>query len=524
MRQTCIVLAIAALLMLLLVVAAFLVLDFHITQARSNVEFQSSTYSTNVSSQTPLPLEQPTDLYVQDRSRLGRELGERLVESLVEIQYIGEVNSREGEPQAADGSVIVIDVRDSNIFWTPVFGRSTFDVQVSYASDGEVDWIEEDVVRFVDGDTIARIRANFHSRHSVTGLMSLPGFYTVAADELAARIRDSLQSSLVQASQAQPPPDTETPPASELTWERITIPGAGVSITAPEFWEAQGGTWAWSNANEPGVYLGLQVEAISPPQEIEALLFPSPMAPSRQAVVRGAGGDLPFGENAVDYLVEVIDPNSGEVLGLEAHIIIMQMVGEENRAYDFYLGALDENAMSLYVQSLQTMASSAVFSDEPGAVEPGTVEVFFDNTDINPQGGCGAAYPVRRDIPQDTDPLVYALQELFRGPSPAETEQGFRSFFSESTANAFLGAKVEDKTAYVNMADLRSLIPNASSSCGSVQFFAEVENTVRSATPEVDRVLYAIDGAPSVFYDWVQLGCGDFNDNCDAQPFVGLGD
>jgi hypothetical protein len=91
--------------------------------------------------------------------------------------------------------------------------------------------------------------------------------------------------------------------------------------------------------------------------------------------------------------------------------------------------------------------------------------------------------------------------------------------FSAQTASILKGVHVEPGTAYVNLADIRQTIPSAGTSCGSQAFLAEVDQTVRAVLP-VERVLYAIDGDPAAFYDWLQFGCSASNDFCDPEPFA----
>ncbi len=69
-----------------------------------------------------------------------------------------------------------------------------------------------------------------------------------------------------------------------------------------------------------------------------------------------------------------------------------------------------------------------------------------------------------------------ALKELFKGPTEEEKSQGYTSWFSKKQ-DILKSVKVKNGTAYVNLKDLRPMIPNASTSCGSAEFFAEVETT-----------------------------------------------
>jgi len=152
----------------------------------------------------------------------------------------------------------------------------------------------------------------------------------------------------------------------------------------------------------------------------------------------------------------------------------------------------------------------------------GTMEVavYFNNSNLNPgMMDCSRVFPVVRTVPAGPDVATAALQQLFAGPTEAEAAEGYVSLFSAATKEILIWVKVQGATAYVNLKDIRPLIPAASSSCGGADFFAEVGNTVKAAAA-VQRALYAIEGDPAPFYEWTQIGCAPENDNCDKAPFV----
>ncbi|MGB2694788.1 MAG: GerMN domain-containing protein [Dehalococcoidia bacterium] len=147
------------------------------------------------------------------------------------------------------------------------------------------------------------------------------------------------------------------------------------------------------------------------------------------------------------------------------------------------------------------------------------VTVYFANTEQNPNmEDCSLVFPTERQVPTTDTVAEATLTELFRGPNDAEASEGFRSFFSSETDGVLIGLKIEGDTAYVNLADIRGIISGANSSCGSAEFFAEVEQTLADAA-SVRRVIFAIDGDPATFYEWMPIGCGESNDNCDPTPF-----
>lgn len=149
--------------------------------------------------------------------------------------------------------------------------------------------------------------------------------------------------------------------------------------------------------------------------------------------------------------------------------------------------------------------------------------IYFSNPSQEPTGNieCGLVYGVERTIDGVTleDKLTSALTELFQGPTAQEQSQGFTSFFSAATADALLDIRVEDRIAYVNLRDIRDLIPNASSSCGSQQLLAEITETLQH-TRQIDQVILAIEGNPTTFYEWLQLGCDVSNNFCRQDDFV----
>ena len=63
---------------------------------------------------------------------------------------------------------------------------------------------------------------------------------------------------------------------------------------------------------------------------------------------------------------------------------------------------------------------------------------------------------------------------------------------------------LHDGQAVVDFGDLRTVIPNASSSTGSQILLSELDATVFQFDT-VDSVIYRIDGNADDFYEWLQL-------------------
>lgn len=151
------------------------------------------------------------------------------------------------------------------------------------------------------------------------------------------------------------------------------------------------------------------------------------------------------------------------------------------------------------------------------------LKVYFGNTKLNPNAeDCNKVFAVERRIPKTLAVARASLTQLFSGPTVDEKSQGYYSWFSNNTKDILKNIKIENSTAYVNLNDIRQIIPNASSSCGSAELLAEINNTLKQFST-INKVIIAIDQNPSDFYEWIQVGCSSENNFCDKNPFIEFG-
>ncbi len=168
-----------------------------------------------------------------------------------------------------------------------------------------------------------------------------------------------------------------------------------------------------------------------------------------------------------------------------------------------------------------TMPATTTTTTTPPAPATMTVTLYFSNSVLDPGASdCAQVYAVHRNVPTSSDVLTVTLKELLAGPTAAEAATGYESWFSSATAQALIRAKVTGNTSYVNLTDIRTVIPNASTSCGSASLLAQLRTTAQQAAM-APRVLYAINGQPTTFWEWLQIGCDASNDNCNPTPFAG---
>ena len=135
--------------------------------------------------------------------------------------------------------------------------------------------------------------------------------------------------------------------------------------------------------------------------------------------------------------------------------------------------------------------------------------------EVEPAPATSDSAQVRAPVATDTtsavaDPatdalLRAALEQLLRGPSDPEPD--VHSWFSSATADALRSVSVDSAGhATVDFADLRALMPNASSSAGSAMLLEELNTTVFSVEG-VRSVDYLMEGGCERFWEWLQYGC-----------------
>jgi hypothetical protein len=142
---------------------------------------------------------------------------------------------------------------------------------------------------------------------------------------------------------------------------------------------------------------------------------------------------------------------------------------------------------------------SAASPDEPAS--PITVEVFFTNDRLGDP--CDEVFGMNRSI-SATDPLVDALEALLAGPTQEEQAEGYGGWFSQDTAGMLRSARLDGDLARIDLDDLRPVIPNASTSCGSSALLAQLDTTTLAVVPEATGTRYSLEGDQAAFYEWLQ--------------------
>ncbi len=195
-RRTVIVAGIPLLLGVLALL--FLSLDFHATQSSSGTRSEVAKYTAGlphgVKAQPPREL----GLYVVGEDRLALSLKRELARRLGAGLGSPRVTVLDAPPEQASQPVLIVQVTDRDVKWTPVYARAAVSARFTYASDGDMSWRDEFtvVMNLMGGEPQIRVRGDLGVADTSRGVVSEPAYQRLLAQRIAAAVSEALQKQL----------------------------------------------------------------------------------------------------------------------------------------------------------------------------------------------------------------------------------------------------------------------------------------------------------------------------------------
>lgn len=158
-------------------------------------------------------------------------------------------------------------------------------------------------------------------------------------------------------------------------------------------------------------------------------------------------------------------------------------------------------AQGLVLAALLLLFMVPVTSAAAGApTDTVKVKVYFTPT----HSECDIVNPRPRTV-RRSDKVAGAVRKLLAGPTAAERQAGVTSYlFSRRTAGMLRSVTVRDGVAYVDLRDLRPLLPRAKTPCGRTSLLCQLNATVMQFG-SVHSARYSINGSERTFYRWLGL-------------------
>jgi len=117
------------------------------------------------------------------------------------------------------------------------------------------------------------------------------------------------------------------------------------------------------------------------------------------------------------------------------------------------------------------------------------IKVYFNNSELDPEFSCNKVFPVERQIPKTQAVARTALEELLKGATSADKENGFFS-------NINPGVKIQSLIIENNIAKVdfdEQLEFQVGGSCRVAAIRAQITETLKQF-PTVDGVIISING------------------------------
>ncbi len=179
---------------LLILIAAIFLLDFHAMKSQSTAESQTGTYRSGEIDinwkNTPVD----TALYVEAPGNLKNALRNSIKPLIQNKNYVGAVSDLNAPADSLSIPQLYVQVIPVDTFWTPFYARSKYQVIVSYASNGDLSFRNQKPVRFegMPGQPAILFQSTNDMVDTSWGFISLKGYHSFIASKIAAQVVDNL--------------------------------------------------------------------------------------------------------------------------------------------------------------------------------------------------------------------------------------------------------------------------------------------------------------------------------------------
>lgn len=199
---------------------------------------------------------------------------------------------------------------------------------------------------------------------------------------------------------------------------------------------------------------------------------------------------------------------------------------------------LKKNEKKLRIILIITLATLLVigitaifFVDQKPDEEITEIKIFFSDENNN-EGlvDCDKTRAVIRTIPETENIAYSAIEQMFIGPTEEEMNDGLIRINAndEKISDVIKRIFVIDNTVYIDwydfsqqnsVSDDKPFFYNSSS--GGCNVIPPIENTLKNL-PDIENVIYAFEGDPEKYYNWIQIGCApeESENKCDPTPFM----
>lgn len=177
--------------------AAFFWSDFQAATSHAGANSQVATYSSHLDGIRATQSSGELRLYVSGGDALSAVLRKQLTALLRSGPTFHSVKIEDSPPSTVGGPALMVEISQREGLWTPVRATGHLVMKIVYASNGDLSWRDDSVVRMENrGQPLRRIRGEFQLQDSTNGLISQRGYDRHLGQSVAGQVSDSLLKAL----------------------------------------------------------------------------------------------------------------------------------------------------------------------------------------------------------------------------------------------------------------------------------------------------------------------------------------
>ncbi len=184
-----------AIAVLAVLAAAFFLLNFRLMNSQTGMNSGTASGGSEGFKKSPKFAPAATGLYVEGTGPMADAVRARVKQAIQRQDYVGEVSMINLMADRLDLPVMYIEMIPVRHFWSPVYASSEYQMNVSYATNGDVSFRNQAAPHFVmDGNPPAlQFKAMFTLTDTSTGLISYQGYQDYLVEKMVTLVRETLQ-------------------------------------------------------------------------------------------------------------------------------------------------------------------------------------------------------------------------------------------------------------------------------------------------------------------------------------------
>jgi len=139
-----------------------------------------------------------TALAIEGNGRLERSLAAEIARQAEGQSQVGRIDLLKVPVDSVGQPLVYVTVQKKDMLWTPVFARSTIELNVAYATNGNVSFRSQEPTQFtVDASQpYMQYMGHYTFEDKTWGIFSYPGYQDHLADQIAKTVLDSMKAEL----------------------------------------------------------------------------------------------------------------------------------------------------------------------------------------------------------------------------------------------------------------------------------------------------------------------------------------